>query len=123
MFQEDFTNGAGHGLTAAGAYRFGRADGEAGQRDDHRTFAPFEAHYAHGYMEGQQAPRRAPLALTTPVMLWNGVYGVISGLSTADCRRYQVSVFNRHFWRMEHQWVDRGRFEVISSANKTATAA
>ena len=121
--------GVGHGLSAAGAYRFGLADGMAGQRDDHRTFALFEAHYTHGYAQGAATlptVKAAPpaefvevpsSALGVPVCVPSqGIHGVISGRSTCDRPRWRVTYFNRHFWRVEHRWFARSQFEVVQTS-------
>ncbi|MEO8391500.1 MAG: hypothetical protein ABI700_00770 [Chloroflexota bacterium] len=63
------------------------------------------------------------LPLTTPVILRNGVSAVVSGHSTASCTSYRVSWYDRVHLVVRHKWMERGAFEVISTANKTATAA
>ncbi len=119
-----------HGLTAAGAYRFGLADGLAQRTDDHRTFAPFEAHYAHGYADGMATHpadddkplefgviAEMPLPLGAPVFVAaQGIVGVISGRSTCDRQRWRKSYFNRKYWRKEHRWFARSQFVVMGSA-------
>lgn len=45
--------------------------------------------------------------LGTPVQLPRlNVDGVISGFNPNDSNRVRVSWFNRHFWRVDHKWVD-----------------
>lgn len=42
-----------------------------------------------------------------------GVIGAVIARSKADSNRYLVTWFNRHFWRVERQWLDRECFELL----------
>ena len=42
-----------------------------------------------------------------------GVVAVVIAQSKADRNRYLVTWFNRHFWRVERQWLDKDCFEVF----------
>ena len=57
-----------------------------------------------------------PLPMGAPVIAEAlGIVGVISGRSTCDRQRWRVTWFNRHYWCVEHKWLARSQFEVITS--------
>ena len=72
--------------------------------------------------EAQTFTQHNRLPLSTPVLLCNGVLGVISGHSTADVNSYRVSWFDRRSWSKRHKWTDRANFEVIGAAENAAIA-
>lgn len=63
------------------------------------------------------------LPLATPVKLWNGVEGVVSGHNPNDASRYRVSWFDTHFWAVRHLWTERHCFDVMGEVAVAKDAA